>query len=56
MQSKKSNLVQPRMVLFTAQEYYSGKPRSDRLFDEFLEDEASGSDELEDMFSQVDQD
>ena len=56
MQSKKSNLVQPRMVLFTAQEFYKGKPWSERLFDEFLEDEAGESEKLDDMFSQLDED
>ena len=50
---EKSNLVQPRMVLFTAREYYSDKLSSDRLFDEFLEDEVcdnSDSEEVEDIF------
>jgi len=47
---EKSNLVQPRMVLFTAREYYSDKPSSDRLFDEFLEDEVCDSEEEENIF------
>eukprot|EP00092_Neocalanus_flemingeri_P089244 GFUD01112906.1.p1 GENE.GFUD01112906.1~~GFUD01112906.1.p1 ORF type:complete len:129 (-),score=28.59 GFUD01112906.1:70-456(-) len=44
-------LKQPRMSLFSEEEFYRGKPNSERLFDEVIE-EASGSEE--DIFSQED--
>eukprot|EP00092_Neocalanus_flemingeri_P030193 GFUD01032772.1.p1 GENE.GFUD01032772.1~~GFUD01032772.1.p1 ORF type:complete len:452 (+),score=167.88 GFUD01032772.1:192-1358(+) len=43
---------QPRMALFTKEEFYRGKPNSERLFDEVMEEEFSGSEEYGDIFSQ----